>query len=67
MSTNQNPSVGCVIVKNNNLISLGRTSISGRPHAEHNAIVDSKKNVNNSNFYVTLEPCSTYGNTTPCV
>ena len=32
--TNENPSVGCVITKNNSVISAGCTSISGRPHAE---------------------------------
>ena len=33
-STSLNPSVGCVIVKNNSVISSGRTSFNGRPHAE---------------------------------
>ena len=37
-NTKQNPSVGCVIIKNNNVISAGFTSVAGRPHAEHNAI-----------------------------
>ena len=37
-STGMNPPVGCVIVKNENIISSGRTSPSGRPHAEENAI-----------------------------
>ena len=32
-STGMNPPVGCVIVKNENIISSGRTSPSGRPHA----------------------------------
>ena len=36
--TGTNPSVGCVIVKNNNIISIGQTSYNGRPHAEFNAI-----------------------------
>ncbi len=36
--TGDNPSVGCVIVKNNNIISIGQTGYNGRPHAEHNAI-----------------------------
>ena len=35
--TGTNPSVGCVIVKNNNIISTGVTSLNGRPHAETNA------------------------------
>ena len=36
--TGPNPSVGCVIVKNDELISIGQTSFNGRPHAELNAI-----------------------------
>ena len=36
--TNLNPSVGCVVVKNNAVISSGVTSKSGRPHAEFNAL-----------------------------
>jgi diaminohydroxyphosphoribosylaminopyrimidine deaminase / 5-amino-6-(5-phosphoribosylamino)uracil reductase len=66
-NTNQNPAVGCVIVKNNSLISAGFTSINGRPHAEQNAVDFSKANLKNSNLYVTLEPCSHYGQTPPCV
>ena len=37
-NTGKNPPVGCVIVKNNILLSIGRTGISGRPHAEEEAI-----------------------------
>ena len=66
-NTKDNPAVGCVIVKNNHLISAGHTSIDGRPHAEQNAINFSKINPQNSELYVTLEPCSHYGKTTPCV
>ena len=36
--TGSNPSVGCVIVKNDKIISIGQTSYNGRPHAEYNAI-----------------------------
>ena len=36
--TGTNPAVGCVIVKNDNIISIGNTSYNGRPHAEFNAI-----------------------------
>ena len=64
--TGENPSVGCVIVKNNNLISIGQTSLNGRPHAEFNAIKQGKKNINGSTMYVTLEPCNHYGKTPPC-
>tara|TARA_Y100000590_G_scaffold448976_1_gene586412 strand:+ start:455 stop:1558 length:1104 start_codon:yes stop_codon:yes gene_type:complete len=64
--TGENPSVGCVIVKNNQILSIGQTSINGRPHAEYNAIKSAKKNLNGSTLYVTLEPCTHYGKTPPC-
>ena len=58
--TGKNPPVGCVIVKNNVLISYGRTSSSGRPHAEENALnkVEDKNLLQNANMYLTLEPCA---------
>lgn len=65
-STKSNPVVGCVVVKNNSVISSGRTSFNGRPHAEANAL-KKKINYKNSDLYVTLEPCSHYGKTPPCV
>ena len=43
--TGSNPSVGCVIVKNDKIISIGQTSFSGRPHAEFNAIKDCNVNL----------------------
>ncbi len=64
--TGTNPSVGCVIVKHNNIISLGQTSLNGRPHAEYNAVKNSKENLKGSTMYVSLEPCSHYGKTPPC-
>ena len=63
--TSLNPSVGCVVVKNNSVISSGCTSLNGRPHAEFNAL-KSKKNFKNSDLYVTMEPCTHYGVTAPC-
>ena len=66
-NTKENPAVGCVIVKNGYIISVGFTGINGRPHAEQNAITYSKNNIKNSELYVTLEPCSHYGKTQPCV
>jgi len=63
--TSLNPSVGCVVVKNNSVISSGCTSLNGRPHAEFNAL-KSKKNFKNSDLYVTMEPCVHYGITPPC-
>ena len=64
--TGPNPSVGCVIVKNDELISIGQTSYNGRPHAELNAIKNSITNLKDSKMYVTLEPCSHHGVTPPC-
>ena len=64
--TGSNPSVGCVIVKNNKIISIGQTSINGRPHAESNAIENSIENLEGSKMYVTLEPCCHHGVTPPC-
>ena len=66
-NTKENPAVGCIIVKNNHVISAGFNSINGRPHAEYNAINLSRINLKNSELYVTLEPCSHYGKTQPCV
>ena len=64
--TGENPSVGCVIVKNDEIISIGQTGIGGRPHAEFNAIKNSYENLKNTKMYVTLEPCNHYGKTPPC-
>ena len=64
--TGENPSVGCIIVKNDEIISLGQTGYNGRPHAEYNAIKNSIETVENSTMYVTLEPCNHYGKTPPC-
>ena len=64
--TGINPSVGCVIVKNDNIISIGQTGYNGRPHAEFSAINNSNEKTEGSKMYVTLEPCNHYGNTPPC-
>jgi len=64
--TGINPSVGCVIVKNNKILSIGQTGFKGTPHAEFNAIKNSHENIEGSKMYVTLEPCSHYGKTPPC-
>ena len=64
--TGDNPSVGCLIVKNDKIISIGQTGYNGRPHAEHNAIKNSFEELKDSKMYVTLEPCNHYGKTPPC-
>ena len=56
-NTKDNPAVGCVIVKENCVIHSGSTGFNGRPHAEHNALNFNKKEIRNSDLYVTLEPC----------
>ena len=64
--TGDNPSVGCVIVKNDKIISIGQTGFNGRPHAETNAINNSFQSLKGSKIYITLEPCNHYGKTAPC-
>ena len=64
--TGENPSVGCVIVKNDEIISIGQTGYNGTPHAEYNAIKNSTENLEGSQIYITLEPCIHYGKTPPC-
>ena len=64
--TNLNPSVGCIIVKNGSVISSGTTSKNGRPHSEYNAL-NKLKNCSGATLYSTLEPCTHYGKTPPCV
>ena len=64
--TGSNPSVGCVIVKDDKIISIGQTSFNGRPHAEFNAIKNCIEDLKDSKIYITLEPCCHYGKTPPC-
>lgn len=52
-----NPSVGCIISKNNKIISKGVTSSTGRPHAEEVALKKAGKKSRGATMYVTLEPC----------
>lgn len=68
-TTSPNPMVGCVIVNNGIIISEGFTSPYGGNHAEVNAIqaISDKYLLHTSTLYVTLEPCSHYGKTPPCV
>ncbi len=63
-----NPLVGCLIVKNGEIISEGYHHAFGMPHAERIAIdkLDDKTQIKGSTIYVNLEPCSHYGKTPPC-
>ena len=63
--TRLNPSVGTVVVKNNTVISSAVTSYNGRPHSEFKAL-NNLKDCKGANLYVTLEPCTHYGETPPC-
>jgi len=65
-STNENPSVGCVIEQNGSIISSGCTSRNGRPHAEQNALKNNSKKFSGSNIYLSMEPCNIKGKTRSC-
>ena len=64
--TGSNPSVGCVIVKNNKIIARSVTARGGRPHAETLAIQQAGNQCEGATLFVTLEPCSHNGQTPPC-
>ncbi|WP_202112826.1 bifunctional diaminohydroxyphosphoribosylaminopyrimidine deaminase/5-amino-6-(5-phosphoribosylamino)uracil reductase RibD [Gilliamella sp. Lep-s21] len=65
-TTSPNPNVGCVIVKNNQIIGQGYHQKAGEPHAEVHALQMAGDNAKNATAYVTLEPCSHFGRTPPC-
>ena len=63
-----NPMVGCVVVHNDDLVSSGYHRFFGGPHAEVDAIQQCDPNrLKHCTVYVTLEPCSHFGKTPPCV
>lgn len=55
--TAPNPCVGCVIVKNGEVIAEGATGVGGRPHAEEVALAAAGEAARGAIVYVTLEPC----------
>jgi diaminohydroxyphosphoribosylaminopyrimidine deaminase/5-amino-6-(5-phosphoribosylamino)uracil reductase len=61
-----NPAVGCVIVKDDCVIAHGMTAAGGRPHAEAQALAMAGARARGATAYVSLEPCSHYGQTPPC-
>ena len=64
---NPNPLVGAVIVKNEKVIGSGYHEVCGESHAEVNAFNHLTENCEGADIYITLEPCSHYGRTPPCV
>lgn len=69
-TTRPNPNVGCVIVKDNQVIGEGFHYQAGQPHAEvfalRQAYEHDAKQLQGATAYVTLEPCSHHGRTPPC-
>ena len=61
-----NPAVGCVIVKDGQIVGRGWTQPGGRPHAETQALAQAKSKARGADVYVTLEPCAHHGQTPPC-
>ena len=64
--TAENPAVGCILVKDGKIVGRGVTSDGGRPHGEANALQVAGCAAKGATAYVTLEPCSHYGQTAPC-
>ncbi|HEY9280854.1 MAG TPA: bifunctional diaminohydroxyphosphoribosylaminopyrimidine deaminase/5-amino-6-(5-phosphoribosylamino)uracil reductase RibD, partial [Eoetvoesiella sp.] len=68
--TSPNPRVACLIVQEGQVLASGVTQAAGGPHAEVMALrqaIERGHEVAGSTVYVTLEPCSHYGRTPPCV
>ena len=61
-----NPAVGCVLVKDGQIVGRGWTQAGGRPHAEVRAPDQAGSQARGATAYVTLEPCAHHGQTPPC-
>ena len=61
-----NPAVGCVIVKDGEVVGQGYHQQFGGPHAEVEALRDAGSQAHGADLYVTLEPCCHTGKTPPC-
>ncbi|MBY0499197.1 MAG: bifunctional diaminohydroxyphosphoribosylaminopyrimidine deaminase/5-amino-6-(5-phosphoribosylamino)uracil reductase RibD [Nitrosomonas sp.] len=66
-STTPNPRVGCVLTLDDRIIGSGWHEKAGQPHAEINALASTSEAACGATAYITLEPCSHYGRTPPCV
>jgi diaminohydroxyphosphoribosylaminopyrimidine deaminase / 5-amino-6-(5-phosphoribosylamino)uracil reductase len=62
-----NPAVGAILVKDGAVVGRGATAPGGRPHAERIAIDHAGEAARGATLYVTLEPCSHFGVSPPCV
>ncbi len=65
-TTDPNPRVGCVLVKNDEVVGEGWHYRAGSPHAEKAALANAGMDARGSTAYVTLEPCCHHGRTSPC-
>jgi len=65
-STDPNPRVGCVLVKEGQIVGQGWHAQAGGPHAEINALAKAGEAAAGATAYVTLEPCCHQGKTPPC-